>query len=175
MRALVLLLLAGVAHGEPTRRALDLVLGGFEQVVNNDAVRSLGPGTDVALIGYIEDRKSNSLRRQRALSALGQVPSATARDYLVGRIRAQKSADRGAEVLELAAAIGALAPYGAEVLSTVVPLLSHPAPDVRQAAAAALGAMRVPTTSTALATRLTVETDPGVQAALRHALDASRR
>ncbi len=180
MRALILMVLVvgvahGVAHAEPTRRELDRVLGGFEQVVNSDAVRSLGAGTDVALISYIEDRKLSSLRRQRALSALAQVPSATVRDYLVGRVRAQKSAERGAEVLELAAAIGALAPYGAQVLSTVTPLIGHPAPDVRQAAAVTLGTMRLPSTSTALAARLTIEPDPGVKAALRRALESTRR
>jgi len=176
MRAiLVMLLVAGNALAMPTRRDLDRVLAGFEQVVNADHVKSLGAGTDTALIGYIEDPTVNSLRRQRALGALRHVPSSTVRDYLLARIKAHKAADHGAEVLELAAAIGALAPYGTAVLSSLLPFLSHPAPDVRQSTAAALEAIHSDTTANALAARIAVETDPGVQTALRSALQACRR
>jgi hypothetical protein len=172
---LALLLASGVAAAAPTARDLDRALGGFERGPALEDVRRLGPRADEVLIAVASDARTSPLRRVRAIAALRFVPSAAARAFLIALVRDEGSRDRGLAVVEVAAALGALAPYEPEL---VLPYLAHPSADVRQSAAAALASgpsARTQLVQQALQARAAVERDRGVRALLdRHLADLAR-
>jgi hypothetical protein len=163
----LVLLAASVARGDD---ALTRVLGGVERAPTAEAVRALGPAADRLLVAAASDGRTARLRRMRAIAALAFAPSAYARAFLLAVVRDQGGATRGADVLDVAAAAGALAVYGPTVAPTLVPLLAHASADVRQSAAAALGRARAPEAAGALRARLAVERDAGVHEELVRAL-----
>ncbi|MFI5288333.1 MAG: HEAT repeat domain-containing protein [Polyangia bacterium] len=149
---------------------LDRLCGGYEHAPSAAEVRALGPGADQALIDYATAASTSPLRRQRAIAALAFVPSVAAHQLLVAVLSAEGRASRGIAVLDVAAALSALTPYGAPALATVLPYLTHPSADVRQAAANTLGALGLPSAGGALEARLAVERDPSVRVHLAAAL-----
>jgi hypothetical protein len=166
MKVFVLLFFSTAALAAPTVRAVDRALAGIEKSVDEATIRDLGPGADEALIRYAEDRATSPLRRMRALAALRWAPSQAAREYLLSVIAVEKSATGGAQVLDVSAAAGALAPYGDEVLADVAALAAHSSADVRQGAAAALRAIDTPAARAIVQARFAVEPDPGVRRVL---------
>jgi HEAT repeat protein len=160
------LLFATAAYAGP----LDKLLGARERAPSADDVRALGPSGVRQLIGVATDARTSRLRRNRAILALRHVASAEAREFLRAVLADKKEAVEGADVLDLAAAVTALQPYGREVIADVLPLLTHASADVRHAAVVTLGAMHAPEADNALRIRATVERDPGVRAAAVSAL-----
>jgi len=167
---LVSLLLAAPASAAPTARDFDAVLGGVERRLSATDLRRLGAAPDQALIAYAEDPHTSRVRRMRAILALRFAPSVSARAYLHDLLGQHGRATTGADVLDVAAAIGALSPYGREELATLLPYLSHASADVRQNAAASLAALHEPDALGPLAARLTIERDSGVRFAIAGAL-----
>ncbi len=168
-----LALLSVAAHAAPSQRELarlDRLLAGVEHVPGADEIRRLGPGTDAALITYASDARASRLRRLRAVAALRFVPSIAAHAFLDQLVAERAKATDGADVLDLAAALGALIPYGHDALATELRYLTHASADVRQAAAAALGQLHEPDARGALAARLIAERDAGVHVAVERAL-----
>jgi HEAT repeat protein len=167
MKPLVLLLLiSGAAWAAP----VDKVLMMREHVVTAEEVRALGPRADRLLIGVASDARSSRLRRARALLALRHVPSEEAREFLRAVIADKREAVEGADVLDLAAALTSLSPYGREVLTDLLAFVAHRSADVRHAAISALGAVHEPEAESAIRARLYVERDPGVRDAAARAL-----
>jgi hypothetical protein len=165
-----LMLLCGGAWAAPPT-AIDRVLGGVEHAASADEVRALGPDADQLLMAVAGDGEAEPLRRWRAILALQHVPSAAARAFLLALVQRRAEAT-GSEVLELAAALAALAPYGPEAAGAVLPFIAHRSADVRQSAAATLALTGAPAAAGALQLRLAVERDPGVRRTLARALHA---
>jgi hypothetical protein len=149
---------------------LDKLLGGRERAPSADDVRALGPTAARQLIGVALDEQASRLRRNRAILALRHVPSGEAREFLRAVLADKREAVDGADVLDLAAAVTAMQPYGREVLADVLPFVTHGSADVRHAAVLTLGAMHAPEADNALRIRATLERDPGVRAAAVRAL-----
>jgi HEAT repeats len=166
MRPLFFLLLSLPALASP----LDRILGAREHVITVEEVGSLGEHADRLLIAAAADQRAGRWRRARALVALRFAPSSESLAFLRAVIDEKKGAWHGADVLELAAALTSLAPYGVDALPDLLPLAAHPAADVRHAVVQALGAIAAPEAESALRARLYVERDPGVRDAAARAL-----
>ncbi|HZS36788.1 MAG TPA: HEAT repeat domain-containing protein [Polyangia bacterium] len=172
MRVLVIasLVFSTVAWGAPSAAELDRVLGGYEHAATADEVKRLGAGADQILIGVAEDARSTAIRRTRAIAALRFVPSAAAHAYLRALILEQGRAPAPADVLDVAAALGALAPYGRAELPLVQRYLGHASAELRQSAAAALGLIADAGALPSLRARLAVERDPAIRTVLSHSI-----
>jgi hypothetical protein len=179
MRSLFLLFVSFAAQASPSDRrpaagAADRILGAREHVITAAEVKSLGEHADRLLIAAASDGKSSRWRRARALVALRFAPSSESLAFLRAVIDEKKSFVEGAEVLELAAAAGSLAPYGPEALPDLLPLVTHASADVRHSVAQTLGSVYevsgAPEAESALRARLYVERDPGVRDAVARAL-----
>jgi len=179
MRAAALLLaLTAVASAAPPRAPrteVERLLAGIERAPTRAEVERLGPGAEETLIAIADDPRTSRLRRMRAIYALGFRPSEAARAYAEAVLAEKGAAGEGADTLDAAAALAALAPYGEEALPTALRYLTHASGDVRQAAAALIGAWRAPSAEGLLRARLAVERDPGVRVELRGALRALSR
>jgi HEAT repeat protein len=173
VRRLVLaLVFVGGAASAQHVDALDRVLGGIERAPTESTVRALGPTAAAQLIKVADDPSTTRVRRMRAIYALRFVPSESAHAFLRQVVKENQSASEGAEVLDYAAALGSLAPYGEADLPVMLAALDHPSADARQAAAAALAQVRSPRAESALTLRLAVERDVGVRRHLTLALRA---
>jgi hypothetical protein len=166
------LALAGGASAAPTRAQIDRLVAGFERFPSEAEVRELGPDVDAALIAYAEDPATSPLRALRAIAALRLAPSSRARAWLRGYVERAAPNAKGAASLQVAAALGALTPYGADSGPLFVAQLAHEEVAVRHAAAAALTQVRWPDARGPLTARLAVERDAAVAGLLRRALRA---
>jgi hypothetical protein len=167
---LITLVSALTASGAPSDPAIARALGGYERAPTADGVKQLGPDADRVLISVASDARTSRVRRMRAIYALRFVPSAEALTFLRAVLDEKRGAVEGADVLDLAAALGALSAHGPEVAGELLPFLTHRSADVRQAAAAALAHTQAPEAPAALRARLVAERDPGVRAALSRLL-----
>jgi hypothetical protein len=169
MKRVILLvaLLTGVAHADT---AMDRALGGIERGVDEARVRELGRDADRQLIRVATDPAISRLRRARAIYALGVVPSVLARDFLLAVLDEKSQAIEGADVADTAAAIDALAPYGAQVLGRITVLVTHKSADVRQATVSFFARTKLAEGNAILRARAVVETDVGVRRAIARAL-----
>lgn len=171
MRAFVIVcFFVAAAQAAPSSKELDRVLGGIERVAGPEDVRRLGSDADRVLIAVASDGRTSRLRRMRAILALQHAPTMEALDFLRAVLAEEGAAIEGPEVLDVAAALSALAPHGREVLSDLLPFLTHHSADVRQSAAAALAATRAPEAAAALRARVVVERDMGVRGVVLRAL-----
>ena len=166
MRPLIFLLCSLPALAAP----VDRILGAREHVITAEEIKSLGDHVDRTLINAASDARASRWRRARARIALQFAPSEESLAFLRAVISEKKQASQGAEVLELAAALTSLAPYGREALPELLPLATHPSADVRHAVVQALGNIAEPEAESALRARLYVERDPGVRDAAARAL-----
>src|SRR4051812_42562957 len=166
------LLVAGTALGAPTRQAVERLLGGYEPRATPAAFQRLGDGTDRVLIAIALDPTTPGTRRARALTALGHVPSDAGRALCRQVIKDEASRTEGREVLDVRACAIALGSFGPSAAADLVPLLDHPAFDVRLGAARGLEKARAPESAAALRQRLAVEPDETVRAVLDRALRA---
>jgi hypothetical protein len=158
MKTLLLLVtLTATAQAAP----IDRILGGYEHVPTADEARSVGPQ---ALIDYAENLRNPQARRIQAIAALRYVPCDAARTYAVDVLARLGKSVTGGAVLEVAAALTALAPYQRSEL--IIPYATHPSADVRQSAAASLSLIADAPSLSVLRTRLIAERDPGVRAFL---------
>jgi len=149
--------------------ALSRALGGYERTAGADDIRALGPDADQQLIDWAEAPATSRLQRQRAIAALRFVPSVRAHAYARAVLERAAAAVEGPDALDAVAALMALSPY-VDALPAVLPQLAHPCADVRHAAAATLGALGSRDALGPLQARLSIERDPTVLSALRHAL-----
>ena len=76
----------------------------------------------------------------------------------------------GADVLDVSAALSALVPYGREDLPLLSSYLGHASADLRQSAAAALGAIGDAEAIAPLRARFAVEHDSGVRLTVQRAI-----
>lgn len=158
MKTLLLFLtLTATAQAAP----IDRILGGYEHVPTADEARSVGAQ---ALIDYAEDARHPQARRIQAIAALRFVPCDAARVYAVDVLARLGRSVAGGAVLEVAAALTALAPYHRSEL--IIPYATHASADVRQSAAASLALIADPPSLSVLRTRLIAERDPGLRAFL---------
>lgn len=164
------LFLATSAVADRREDRLAPVLGGIEHAPTEADVRRLGATATSELLRAADDPTLSRLWRMRALYALRFVPSPAAHSFLLEVVAARSSATEGADVLDYAAALGALAPYGREELPTFLSALAHPSANVRHAAASSIALIKVPAADGALRLRLAVEQDVGVRRALVRAL-----
>jgi hypothetical protein len=173
-RALIalLLLVSSSAMAMPTRAQIDKLVAGFERFPTEAEVRELGADVDAALIAYAEDPTTSPHRALRAIAALRLAPSSRARAWLRAYVEREAKAATGHAALRVAAALGALTPYGADSGPLFVAQLAHDDVSIRHAAASALAQIRWPESRGALTTRIAVERDGAVAAALRKALRA---
>ena len=170
---MLLAMLAGTAAAAPTARELSRLLGGYEKIATAEQLKELGPGTDRALIAFVNDARWPASQRLHALLALRLLPSVAAHDFLREFVEARRSAREGAQVVELAAALSALTPYADEA-PLLLSFVAHPAAKARQAAASSLGAMQAHDALPVLQARLAAERDDSVRAALARAVQALR-
>jgi HEAT repeat protein len=168
---LVALLLPSLAAAAPSDPELDRFFSGYERVITAEEVQALGPDADQAIIRYDGSSRFSRLRRMRAVAALVHLPGERARLFLLDYVAERRDARSGPEVVELSAAVGALAPYPS-ALATLLPYLEHASPDVRTAAAAALARIPDVRARNAIVARRFSERDPAVRAALGRALTA---
>lgn len=168
--AAILLLLSSTVLAQPAVSPLDRLCGGYEHAPTAAEVRALGPAADERLIDYATAPSTSPIRRQRAIAALLFVPSTAAHQFLLDVLAREGRATRGVQVLDAAAALSALAPYGQPSLAIVLPYLTHASADVRQAAATTIGALGLPAARGSLSARLAVERDPSVRLHLAAAL-----
>jgi HEAT repeat protein len=127
------------------------------------------------LVAIASDAGVTRLRRNRAISALGFVPSAAARAYLAAVLDEKGAAAEGADALDAAAALSALWPYGADALPLLTRFLAHASGDVRYAAAVALGRTALPEAAAWLRARYLAERDASVRAAVARSLKQLER
>jgi HEAT repeat protein len=170
--AVVLQQAAGVASAAPaSRERVRSVLRGHERVHLTAADwRRLGDDVDVHLVEAAADRRLVFGARQRALSALGTVGGARAKEFLHRFLTA-----RDVSAPLLSAAIQAYARgFGKdepeEGLRLAVPLLGHADWQVRRGAVRALGALGGEGARVALRAQQSRETHPAVGSAIRSAL-----
>jgi hypothetical protein len=166
VKPLLFLLLSLPALAAP----VDAVLGAREHVITAAEVQSLGANADRLLIGAASDGKASRWRRARALLALQFAPSSESLAFLRFVIDGRREAKAGADVLELAAAVTSLHPYGKEALADLLPLATHASADVRHAVVQSLARIPAPEAESALRARLYVERDAGVRDAVARAL-----
>lgn len=163
---------AAPSRAAPSRAAVERLLGGYEsQVTASDFLR-LGAGVDHQLVAIAVDGKTRPLRRNRALAALGMVPSSEGRELLRAVVRDNLKASQGIELLDLRVAVRALGAFGPEEEADLVPLLVHSDADVRIAAAEALGEAHAMGAVPSLRLRMSVEREGAVVRALSRALEA---
>jgi hypothetical protein len=163
------LLVCSTAYAEPE------LLRDLERAPTAGEVRQLGPDADRVLIAAARDPAVSRLVRLRAVSALTFAPTVRARAFLLDLLAAAAAAREGADVLDVAAALGALAAHGPSTLPVLLPYLAHASADVRQSAAYAIAASGATQGRASLTARLRVEREPGVQVALRRAGDTLSR
>ena len=171
--ALALQVIAGQASAAPaSREAVRAVLRGHEQVKMTEADwRKLGDDVDLRLMEAAADPALVYGARQRALSALGLVRGARAKEYL------RQVLTRGTAAPLLASAVHAYAHgFGkeepAEAQRLAVDLLGHADWQVRRGAVRALGALDGDAPRQALSARESRESHPAVRTAIRTALAA---
>ncbi|MCS6912393.1 MAG: HEAT repeat domain-containing protein [Myxococcales bacterium] len=154
------------------RAAVEALLMGYEPADPGPALRRLGPQAADALVQLAQDPSVPPLRRLRAIEALGYVPTPSGLQFLRQLVAQRRDARDPVGIYELAAAARALGGHGASQVSELIPLLDHDSADVREGAAAALGAVRtLPLDARrALERRLQRERDGGVRATLARAL-----
>jgi HEAT repeat protein len=87
-------------------------------------------------------------------------------------VREESSRADGNEVLDVAACARALGAFGARAQLELAPLLAHPAPDVRRAAADGLSAARARQVAPLVQHQLEREKDESVRRSLTRALEA---
>jgi hypothetical protein len=149
----MMILLLGILAISP----VDKILGAREHVITAEEIRALGEHADRILIGVASDAKSSHYKRTRAIIALRHAPSLETRDFLRDVLLRD-------DVLDLAAAIGSLQPYGDEIYADVLPFLTHANAGVRHAAVLTLAPIHE--AESALRTRLYLERDPAVRDAI---------
>jgi hypothetical protein len=154
----------------PRSARLAEFLGARERVITAADVQSLGEKADRILIAAASDGKASRWRRARALLALQFAPSTESLTFLRAVIAEKKAAQAGADVLDLAAALTSLGPYGRDALPDLLPLLTHSSADVRHAVVQALSSIREPEAESALRARLYVEREAGIREAVARAL-----
>ena len=173
-RALLALFLLGTVGGTaaaaPPRGEVERLLAGYEVPARGDDWKRLGPGVDRVLVTIALDPQASPIRRNRALSALALFPSSEGRELLRAVVRDHRGAKEGMELVDLVAAVRAFGGFGESAATDLVPLLTHPHPDVRATAALALGRAGAVSATGSLQLRLTVERDEEVVAALRRAV-----
>ncbi len=174
--AVALLLAAAPALARPPERAkVERLLSGYEPRPIGPELRRLGDGVDEVLIAIARDPKTRPVRRARALAALGQVPTLAGRDACRGVIRDESRAASGPEVLDVAACARTLGAFGPQLQMDLAPLLAHPAPDVRAAAAEGLATAHAKLALPLLEHQLDREKDPAVRATLTKSIDSIKQ
>lgn len=175
LTALALVLLPALAAAEPPRAAVERLLAGFEARPQPEAMRRLGPGTDAVILQIASDPATPATMRLRALAALAWVPTPAGQAACRRVIRDEAGATEGLPVLEVGACAHTLGAFGPDSAADLVPLLAHPAAEVRLGAARGLESARPASAKTAVERRLAVEPDDSVRAALARAHRALRR
>ena len=161
------------ARADPSRAAVERALSGYENPVRATTLSRLGPGWERTAEALALAADARPVLRARAVAALAFSAGSGAALRRILALRAR--AEQGAQVSEALAAAEALAAVeGARAVKDLVPLLSHRVPDLRAAAATALGRTRAPEAGGALAQALGREKDAAVRLALEGALQASR-
>lgn len=168
--AIASLLFSSVAWGAPSAAEVERVLGGYEHAPTAEEVKRLGTGADQVLIAVAQDARTSPIRRARAIGALRFVPSAGAHAFLRALIDEKARAPEGADVLDVASALAALAPYGREDLALELSYLAHASVELRHAAAAALGVIADAEALPSLRARLAVERDGGTRLMLARSI-----
>lgn len=176
LTALALVLVPALAAAEPPRAAVERLLAGFEPRPQPEAMRRLGPGTDAVILQIASDPATPATMRLRALAALAWVPTPAGQAECRRVIRDEAGATEGLPVLEVGACAHTLGAFGPESAATdLVPLLAHPAAEVRLGAAHGLESAKPASAKSAVERRLAVEPDEAVRAALARAHRALRR
>lgn len=169
------MVLGGTAQADVPRDRLARALAGYENVVGREALAALGEGWERALLSLSADLRASPILRLRAIAALKLVRTRSASALLRGLIERQSTATTGVAVLELKEALLSLAVVdGARALAPLSPLLSHPVPDVREAAVRAIGGIAGERGAAHLRSRLRVEKEPFVIEALNNVLGSAR-
>ncbi len=140
MRAaiLVFLLAANSAGADPSRKAALHLLAGYEPTATAADFVRLGQGIDRVLISIARDPTTTRLLRQRAMAALGTVPTEAGRAFLADVVRKQRGATSGADLIDLYTAVRAFGRFGLSAEPVLRSIRLHPSPDVRRAADDAL-------------------------------------
>jgi HEAT repeat protein len=159
---LFVLSLGSPAFAGDTRAAILDLLGAYEDGPTADQLRALGDGVGVELLAIAQDPTIASTRRARAVTALQAFPS----DAAVTWITAELGSPAAESILrrKCAWSLGVL--RGEAAVPALAGALADPDPQLRIAAAHALGSIAAPAAKDALKQRLDAETDATVRAAV---------
>lgn len=174
MRAAIALTLcslaASAARADVPPQAAARLLSAYHARVDDETLRALGPGWDAAMIALLGDEATRPLVRARAVIALGHAKTPAAAAALRRVLAAGGAATEGAPVVETRNALRALARLeGPSATADLVRFSGHAVPDVRAAAAEALGIAGGAAALDAVRARLRREPEPSVRAALEAA------
>ncbi len=151
-----------------TRPVVEAMLGGFEEGVRPEVVRSWGATGVQHLTAIGEDPGALVFVRVRAVYALRVTAGTAAGSSTRAWLRALAGSE-GAELLVRRAAMDALS-EGFGAVAEVAGFLQHPDPALREGAGWALSRCRDEAGRAAVRARLGRETDPGVRQSLIDAL-----
>ncbi|MFN7131514.1 MAG: HEAT repeat domain-containing protein [Myxococcales bacterium] len=164
-------LLLAAAPRVPSQQEVLAALQGYENPITRASMQGLGPGWDAVVAKVVADEQTPSATRQRALFALRFASGEEVARVLRENVLRNRDAVEGAPVLELIEALGALAKVqGEKATAVLVPMLSHPVPDVRVAAGEALAGIGTEAAREAVRQQLEREPESFVREALGAAL-----
>lgn len=157
---------AGASAQDISAERLAKILSGVEQLPDQAYWHRLGGGILPILEVLYEDQTRPTFVRLRAVTVTAYFHSPSAFNLLLKVAKSSKE-----QLLFLREAILGMAGMG-EVAATdeVEPFLHHPNPQIRKAAAIALGTFENQASRVALKNRLGIETHRMVQMAIQHAL-----
>ena len=163
-------LAAPLAHAEAPRAQVEHALSGYEARIDETHLQALGAFWEQAVGSLALDSKAPPLLRVRALFALSFSKAPSTGELLRGVIARTASSTDGIEILQLKEAVRSLATVeGERALAVIAPMLEHPVPDVREAAATSLQRINSDRTKLLVKARLATETEPFVRSALEQA------
>ena len=166
MTGLIWLALVGQATAGPMREPVMAMLNGTETSVTAADVQALGEGATAELLEISKDPTVPPTRRARAITALRYVRMTPEVEQTL-----ERHLDESESLLRRKAALS-LATVGQSAIARLSSALESADIHLRMAAARALGQIGSDQARTAIEQRLTTETEPVAQEALRDALEA---
>lgn len=152
----------------PQRAAVLQELSGIEDAPTAESLRALGDAVPQELVELAADPSLRSSVRARALHALGWFPSAETRTVLEAALVGDN------KLMARKAAYALANGWSAEAIPALGRALSAADPQLRNAAARALGNIEDDAVVTVLDARLTIEDQPAVREAIESSLSRRR-
>jgi len=165
---LVALLLPATTLAGPLAEPVVALLDGYERAPTPEDFRALGEGAQAELLEIAADADAPTTRRGRALTALAFYPNTETRAVLDATLADAESKSLLRRKAAYAVGVG----FGADAIPALTAALGDADPQLRMAAASALGAVGTDAAKAALSARRDLETEDAVRTVLNTFLEA---